>query len=189
MSESLPALSAALAQHLEGRCGIARVWEAACVHLSERLNCTRVSVWLYNGARDALDELALLDARTQRFSSGMRLTVGDFPEYFDALGASDVIDAPDARTHPATVCFGDAYFLPADIHSLLDRLVFDAGEAVAVICCEHCGAPRTWSEQDHETLASVAHELGQAFTLARAIYCAEDDRASDLIRARARPAA
>ncbi|HET7774278.1 MAG TPA: GAF domain-containing protein [Burkholderiaceae bacterium] len=167
MSTPLPALSAALAQHLEGRCGIARVWEAACSHLSERLRCTRVSVWLYNGVRDALDELALLDARTQRFSSGMRLALSDFPAYFTALSTSDVIDAPAARTHPATACFGDAYFLPADIHSLLDRVVFDAGEPVAVICCEQCGAPRTWSEQDHETLAAVAHELGNAFTLAR----------------------
>jgi GAF domain-containing protein len=172
MPLNTPALSAALAQHLEGRSGIARVWEAACAHLSERLHCTRVSLWLYSGERDELDQLCLLDARTGRFASGMRLSTSDFPDYFQALLASDVIDAPDARTHPATACFGDAYFLPADIHSLLDRLVFDAGEPVAVICCEHCAAPRTWSVQDHEILAAVAHELGQAFTLARSTQLA-----------------
>jgi GAF domain-containing protein len=167
MIASAAAFEEALNQHRLGRCGVSRVWEAACTHLSQRLRCTRVSVWLYSAARDRLDELCLLDARTRRFSSGMSLAMADFRPYFEALLHSSIIDAPQARTHPATACFGDAYFLPADIHSLLDHLVFDAGEPVAVICCEHCGEPRQWSEPDCEALARVSSQLGEAFTHAR----------------------
>jgi len=165
--QALP-LDTAMAQLRDGRCGIGKVWEAACAHLSERLQCSRVSVWLYSPDRDHLHELCLLDARTQRFSSGMTLSAGDFAPYFDALSRVAVVDAPQARTHPATSCFGDAYFLPADIHSLLDCVVFDADEPVAVICCEHCGHERQWLAQDQNALAQVAQRVGQAFTWARA---------------------
>jgi GAF domain-containing protein len=163
---SLP-LATAMDQLREGRCGIGKVWEAACLHLSEHLHCTRVSLWLYGPHRDQLHELCLLDARTQRFSSGMTLLASDFAPYFEALGRFSVVDAPQARTHPATACFGDAYFLPADIHSLLDCLVFDADQPVAVICCEHCGHERQWQAQDQNTLAQVAQQVGQAFSWAR----------------------
>ena len=165
-----PTFETALAQHQSGQCGSARVWESACTHLSESLGCTRVSLWLYSAQRDRLDELCLLDSRTGRFSSGMSLAMADFHPYFEALEKSELIDAPMARTHPATACFGDAYFLPADIHSLLDSLVFDGGEPVAVICCEHCGEPKQWSMQDQAALAQVCRDLGQAFGRARATH-------------------
>lgn len=74
-----------------------------------------------------------------------------------------VIVASDAITHPATKCFDELYFVPNDIMSLLDVVIYDGSEQVGVLCCEHCEERKNWSDGDIKYLEGMAAVLRLAF--------------------------
>jgi signal transduction histidine kinase len=82
----------------------------------------------------------------------MELNATDFPAYFQALAARDVISAEDAYLHPSTCEFSESYLRPLGISSMLDAPIQIGGATEGVLCCEHVGPPRRWTT-DEETFA------------------------------------
>lgn len=124
--------------------------------LVQEVQTTRASLWLFNEYKDSLECLMLFDTRTAEFSSGIQLYAEDFPQYFLAMSQGDTISAVDAQRHPLTACFGENYFDPLDIKSLLDVSITAKGEVVGVVCCENCEFRKEWTEKNIETLQATA---------------------------------
>lgn len=159
---------AALAAYKGGHSPIETVHQAVCQDITEHVGATRASVWSFATAslRSSITSLCLFDARDASFSSGATLTEDDFPEYFDAITRDLRIVAPDAITHAATACFDEVYFTPLDIRSLLAFVILDKGRPVAVLCCEHCGEQKAWSQQDLDYLQAISTVVGFAMKAA-----------------------
>jgi GAF domain-containing protein len=114
--------------------------------LAAELECTRASLWLYKDA--GLSEISavdIFDSLKNQHSSGEILTEVMFNVYFQAMRRDGRIDASDARHHPATRCFNEAYFKPNNIFSLLDIGIYLNGHLVGVFCCEHVGEILEWN--------------------------------------------
>jgi len=132
-------------------------------HILERLtelaasgmNVQRASVWLRNEAQDAIVCQDLFDGGKVH-KRDMLLHRADFPAYFRALDQSVVIPAEDAHHHPATSCFSVAYLTPLGIGAMLDAPIWRGGKAVGVLCLEHLGGRRQWSESDRAFATQVA---------------------------------
>lgn len=139
------------------------LYRAICQDIVEHVGSTRASIWLFNGVQDAITSQCLFDNRDGTFSSGVTLAEDDFPPYFEAIKRDLKIVAPDAEHHPATACFDDIYFTPLDIRSLLDFVIQEGSSPVAVLCCEHCGSRKDWSEADIKYLHQMAAVLGMTF--------------------------
>jgi GAF domain-containing protein len=73
------------------------------------------------------------------------------------------ISAPDAHTHPATKGLSEVYFKPNGIQSLLDFIRHKDFKPVGVICCENRSARRDWSEENKNTLRSIAALVSHRF--------------------------
>jgi GAF domain-containing protein len=140
-----------------------RVLQATCRAITQAVGSTRASLWVFNDLGDEIRCLCLLDTRTDQFESGTVLSASDFGPYFEAIRSDLKIVADHAATHPATACFQSLYFAPLDICSLLDHVVLVRSELTGVLCCEHCGEPRRWTEADMEALHGIASVLGLAF--------------------------
>ena len=119
------------------------------------MNLARVSIWRYSEDRSSIQCVELYDRASNEHSAGAKLSKVQFPGYFEALENDDVIAAHDALSHPATVEFGPSYLTPLGIVSMLDARTQLNGGVDGVLCHEHIGAPRVWSE-DEQTFAIAA---------------------------------
>ncbi len=119
------------------------------------LQVGRASVWLRDEPLDAIVCQDLFDGSPVH-GRGTVLKRADFPAYFAALDRSVVIPADDAHDHPATSCFSKPYLTPLGIGALLDAPIWRGGKAVGVLCLEHLGGKRSWSEADQNYAMQVA---------------------------------
>lgn len=138
---------------------IASFYEAVCRDIVENVGATRASVWTFSALKDSITSDCLYDSRDGTVTGGVTLKEEDFADYFAAIRDDLRIVAPDALTHPATSCFDEIYFTPLDIRSLLDYVVLVRGEPAMVLCCEHCGEIKDWTEAHVDYLHQMAAVL------------------------------
>jgi hypothetical protein len=117
----------------------------------------RVSLWSFNETLTQIECLMCLVQENNVFSSGQILSKTNYPDYFDAILAQQVLVASDARNHPSTRCFNETYFIPNDIQSLLDYVLIKDYRPMGVICCEPIGKTHQWLQSDVVTLRRIVN--------------------------------
>ncbi len=132
---------------------------------AECLRVERVGIWLYNDERSAIILADLFEQTSGDHTAGTELPRSSNPPYFEALASDRALNVGDARTDPRTRLFGPDYLIPLGITSMMDAPVRRAGKAVGVVCCEHVGPPRVWTEQDASFAGSLADYAGLALEL------------------------
>lgn len=115
-----------------------------------------ISLWNFDADFSKIQNIIALDVEAGSFSKLADLQQKDFPEYFSAIVENELIVASDARTHPMTRCFNEAYFIPNDIFSLLDFILHKDFKPVGVICCESRGKQAHWIKEDEDNLRTLA---------------------------------
>jgi hypothetical protein len=131
-----------------------RVTEAA----ASMLMLERVSVWFLDDAKTKITCADLFERTKAQHSSGIVLFSKDFAPYFAALAHERTIAADDANQDPRTRCFSESYLKPLGIGAMLDVPVWAKGRMVGVVCCEHIGARRAWTN-DEESFVYVLSGL------------------------------
>ena len=126
--------------------------------LSEIVDVDRASIWLYNHDSTSIICLDLYERKKQKHSSGIELMKSDFPNYFSTIANSRTLVAENAHTHSGTFEFSESYLTPLGITSMLDVPIFAHGKLIGVVCHEHIGEKRKWT-QDDENFAFVLGNL------------------------------
>jgi PAS domain S-box-containing protein len=137
-----------------------RLFIAQVLEVDARLmSVARVSYWSFteNGNRIICDDLYELAAN--RHSGGEILEAARYPRYFAALREARALVAEDARTDPRTNEFREGYLIPNEIVSMLDAPVRRGGDLIGIVCHEHGGERRAWTEEDESFAASVADAI------------------------------
>jgi PAS domain S-box-containing protein len=133
------------------------------------LDVARASVWRLHGERGEIECLDLYERSSGTHAGGMILTRTLAPTYFAALEGEEPIAAHDAVSDPRTREFADSYLRPLGITSMLDVPVFRGEQMVGLICHEHVGPARTWTEWDELIASSVADMLALVLTMSEQI--------------------
>jgi GAF domain-containing protein len=123
---------------------------------AETLGVERVSIWLYDDDRSAIRCVDLYELGQRRHSRGGELRAEDYPAYFQALETERAIAAHEARSDPRTGEFTSSYLVPLGITAMLDAPVRAGGRMIGVVCHEHVGPPREWSEDEQRFAGSIA---------------------------------
>jgi len=119
------------------------------------LGVERVGVWHLRGPNE-LELTHLYTASNRRHSTErQRLLLPDPSAYGTALHARRAIVANDVATDPLTTELG-FYTKPLGITSMLDAPFYYHGAVGGVICHEHVGAPRTWTDAEVNLACSIA---------------------------------
>jgi PAS domain S-box-containing protein len=121
--------------------------------LSGQLGVNQVGVWKLNEA--GIVSVDVFTASANSHTSGYELPRQAFPRYFAAIEAGEVVAAAEAKTHPQTAEF-EAYFNEHGISSLLDVPVVVGGKLWGVVCLEHSGEPRHWTDNDIAVARTIA---------------------------------
>jgi len=120
------------------------------------INIERVSVWLYNSTRTYIECLDLYELTSNQHSQGLKLSIADYPSYFEALAKDEPILADDAYTDPRTHEFSESYLTPLGISSMLDIPIALGGQTLGVLCIEHVGSAHRWLPQEENFACSIA---------------------------------
>jgi len=93
----------------------------------------------------------------------LRLTAAQYPGYFAALREpSNLVVSHDVMADPRLIDFQETYFQPLGITSMLDAPVHRSGKLIGVICLEHIGEKRRWTEGQVDMARSVGHLVALA---------------------------
>lgn len=127
--------------------------------VADAVNVERASVWLHTEGESALELVNLFRRSEGTHSAQASLKAQDYPSYFDALQTGRLIDASDAQADPRTREFCDDYLKPLGIKSMLDVALRVSGRVSGVLCLEHVGDTRIWSDHDIRFAGEVADQL------------------------------
>ena len=138
---------------------LSRITETA----ADVLDVSRVNVWLADEATgvDILTCVDHYDKTTGEHTQGMELVVEDYPAYLEALETTQAIAADNAREDPRTAELLD-YLDANNIGALLDGTLRSEGEVIGVICHEHVGDTRDWTEDEIDFASHIADIVHRA---------------------------
>jgi two-component system cell cycle sensor histidine kinase/response regulator CckA len=137
------------------------------------LQVARVNVWLYDSRRTGLTCIESFDLRTGRHESGEVLRVSEHPNYFHALDMLRSVSAMVADEDPRTSEL-DAYLARHGITTILDVPMLRAGEVFGVVCHEHAGSPRSFSESDRLFAGSIGDLVALVLETAQGMELQEE---------------
>jgi signal transduction histidine kinase/HAMP domain-containing protein len=120
------------------------------------LNVAQVSVWFYNTERTEIICRDLFIKDQNKHEKDMSLKVQDYPRYFKTMENTRVLAANNAWTDSCTSEFTETYLKPKGITSMLDIPIRLHGIIIGVLCHEHTGPARGWSDSEQDFAASVA---------------------------------
>ncbi|MEO5926519.1 MAG: sigma 54-interacting transcriptional regulator [Bryobacteraceae bacterium] len=130
--------------------------EKICSVGASVLDVARTSVWLFNDSQSELVCKHLYDRQNNLHNRGAVLDIAQYPHYFEALQKARTIAASDASTHPATAEFAFGYLDTLGLASMLDVPVRREGRVIGVVCFEHAGSIRPWSDEEQSFAGSLA---------------------------------
>ena len=130
---------------------------------ADTIRVARVSIWLLIDKGRAIQCHYLYQPDCKDVFEGVVLLQSDFPHYFEALNTSRVISVMDVDGDPMTAEFRDSYFKPLGISSMLDAPIFQGGQLVGIVCHEHIGPVRSWTDSERNFAACVADALARLF--------------------------
>lgn len=142
----------------EGEQARVSAYRSACRQSARTLNVARVSIWFLGEQGEAIVCALLYDSDTDSFDSGVQIRRNGAERYFDAIRSRRVIVADDAESDPQTAELRE-YLRAGGVGALLDAPIYRDGEVVGVVCHEHRGGPRRWTEREAGFASAVADLL------------------------------
>jgi signal transduction histidine kinase len=136
-------------------------WEAALREVlrvdSNVLGVECVSYWRFRAPTAIVCELGYHQS-IKSFDRGLELRSSELPGYFAEIRQSPMLavtDAPrDERTRDLR-----SYLASRHIGAMLDTAVRVEGEPVGILCHEHVGGPRQWTEQEQQVAFAMAQVI------------------------------
>jgi signal transduction histidine kinase len=139
------------------------VWLRLAENAAQALGVERVGVWTLLDEGRTLRCRYLLQRSKGLLFQGAILRAQDFPTYFEALDVRRAIVAHDALGSATTNELREAYLEPLGITSMLDAPIFLEGRVAGVVCHEHIGEPRTWSDAECAFAGAVADNIARLY--------------------------
>lgn len=125
--------------------------------VAETMECEQVSFWLFDEKRNSITTTCIYHLSSNEFLAGKSFLNRDYPNYFNALGKNTgMIVADDAISNPSTSEFADNYLIPLGIVSMLDVPIRIGNRMLGILCLEHVGMIRHWTENEQLFARAVA---------------------------------
>ncbi|HEX4607777.1 MAG TPA: GAF domain-containing protein [Urbifossiella sp.] len=132
------------------------VFRRVCEAAADVVGVERVGVWLFVNGDRMLRCVSLFERSKRRHSKGVCVPLAVPSEYLRAVSTAPLLAAPEARTDPRTTELSSAYLAPNGITSVLDAPLMRDDRLVGVLCHEHVGPPRAWTDPERRAARAVA---------------------------------
>jgi signal transduction histidine kinase len=120
------------------------------------LKVERVGYWVFSEDSISLINRQQYTLSVDEYGAGDVLMGTRYPTYWKALREKRVIGVADAVAGPFTAELAESYLKPLDIGAMMDAPVFRAGELIGVVCYEHVGGVRAWTDDELHFASATA---------------------------------
>jgi two-component system, cell cycle sensor histidine kinase and response regulator CckA len=127
------------------------------------LQVKRVSVWFFLDERRSIRCDYLHQSDRGDIYDGAILHACDFPVYFSVLESSRVVRFVDRDGDPMSEEFRASYLAPLGITAMLDAPILQGGDIIGIVCHEHVGNAREWTDPECEFAASVGDIVARLY--------------------------
>ncbi|MGH8051858.1 MAG: sensor domain-containing phosphodiesterase [Arenimonas sp.] len=129
---------------------------------STALSCRRVGLWLFEADNTELRCAALFQDGKMQLNLPMVLYRDKSPRYFEALNNLLTLAAHDAANDSRTSEFSDNYLAQNNIAAMLDVPVTVFGQMIGVLCHEHIGSTRHWTDEERVFCCAISALASQS---------------------------
>jgi GAF domain-containing protein len=154
-----------IAAMIELACAKSTDWDSTIQHIlsveANVLEVERVSFWAVNDQPQSLVCEMAYQRSTRLFERGYTLAFAEHRDFFEAVLKPAPLVVEDVRADPRVRSML-GYFESRGISSVLDSPVWVEGQVAGVLCLEHVGPQRQWSESDESFAAAVAQTTAAA---------------------------
>ena len=129
--------------------------------LLDHLECSRVSLWRFDGEPGTLALLcfAAKVAGEPLSTTETRLHEPQYRAYFDGLVVTGMYVCTDAMNDPRLAALREPYLLPHGVRSMMDAAILVNGRAYGMVCCEQTDAIRRWRKSEAADLRAIVAKL------------------------------
>ena len=127
------------------------------------LRVKRVSIWFFVNEPRSIRCDYLYQPDRGEIYEGAILHACDFPVYFTMLESSRVVRFVDRDGDPMSEEFRSSYLAPLGITAMLDAPILQGGDVIGIVCHEHVGSAREWTDPDCEFAASVGDIVARLY--------------------------
>jgi signal transduction histidine kinase len=129
---------------------------------AQSLGVRRVNCWAFEKEPQGIRCIAAHEEDVgAAAAAGVLIEARSYPHYFQALAHDPIILAHDAANDARTRELAD-YMAPHGITSMMDVPIWVRGGLWGVVCHEHVGPRRRWSEADRDFAVSIGHIVSMA---------------------------
>lgn len=147
---------------------------------AEALDVARVNCWQLESEPQSIRCVSGYRRARATFESGEVLRAREHPRYFRALDEDPIIIADDAQVDPRTSELAESYLIPQGITSMMDVPVWVRGALWGVVCNEHVGPARHWTQAERDFALSIGHIISIAVEARERVQAEEAARFSEL---------
>lgn len=116
----------------------------------------RVSIWQFHDNESEMHCLNAYHLNADKYERDKTIYTKDYPNYFKTLYKNSTIRVDNAFDSQLTKEFVEDYLKPIGISSVLDVFVKGADGLFGVICFEHIGLQRKWTDEEEEFATIIA---------------------------------
>ena len=127
------------------------------------LQVKRVSVWFFLNEPRSIRCDYLHQPDRGDIYEGAILHACDYPVYFGELERSRVVRIVDREGDPVSEEFRASYWAPLGITAMLDAPILQGGDIIGIVCHEHVGSRREWTDPECEFAASVGDIVARLY--------------------------
>ena len=129
--------------------------------IAGQLQCSRVSLWRFDGTPGALRLLCLASKVTgaELVTSERSLLEAEYRDYFDLLVRTGMYVGHDTMHDPHLQPMRENYLLPNKVLSMLDAAFTVNGRAYGIVCCEQTDRVREWRAEEIRDLRAIVAKL------------------------------
>ncbi|WP_062515294.1 EAL domain-containing protein [Halobacillus sp. KGW1] len=132
-------------------------FEMICNTTIETLDTDRVSVWMFDEARENLQVEAMKERGDRTVDPPMKnLPRNAFPAYFSALENERTLAVSNTTQDDRVFELSEAFNQPNNVLAMLDIPIICGGEMVGVLCCEQFDRSRPWDFDEKAFGTSIA---------------------------------
>lgn len=135
--------------------------------LTQCLEVERVNLWLFNEGGKRIECVGNYTESTDEFSEGQVLNMRDIPKYYASLKSNKTLIINDVYTSPITAEIAAKYCKSLDIGAMLDIPIRIQGELRGVLCYEHVGSTRDWTNDEVHFALAVSQVVALAMETTR----------------------
>jgi PAS domain S-box-containing protein len=124
---------------------------------AKALNVEYVTIWEYQNKKTELLSKLFYSSEEKKFDKdGLIIKKVDYPNYFEAFENKNSINISDVVTNPITKDFSKKYFIPNEITSRIDVIVYGRNTHFGIISFETTTKDRVFNSEEESFVTSIA---------------------------------